>query len=250
MTFPKGREQILFVNARNEMADWFRIKHGMTRRQFFGTSCGLAVTFLALNQAYGTLFDVDPAEAKNIEVGEERMKSLSGQFIFDAQLHFVRKDYPRRGILGLREAAKAWNPDLKTEKTTIEHIQFENFVREVYQKSQTKVGLLSSAPADDPKNWFLTNDQLAEARKTVNDRLKKRRLLCHAVFTPGQPGWLEEVDRVIKEVKPDGWKGYTIGDPLGVSRYPWRLDDEKLVYPRPMRRCRRPESGMCAFTKA
>jgi hypothetical protein len=65
----------------------------------------------------------------------------------------------------------------------------------------------------------------------VNERLKARRLLCHAVFTPGQPGWLEEVDRAIEVLKPDAWKGYTIGDPLGISRFPWRLDDEKLVYP-------------------
>jgi hypothetical protein len=223
--------QMLFINRLNEMADPLRTKHGLTRRQFFRTSCGLAVAFLAINQAYGTFFDVDPVEAKDTDAGKERMKSLSGQFIFDAQLHFVRDGYPRRGILGLREAAKAWNPDLKTEKTAIEHLQFENFMKEVYEKSQTKIGLLSSAPADDPGSWFLTNDQLAEARKVVNGRLKKRRLLCHAVFTPGQPGWLEEVDRVIQELRPDSWKGYTIGDPMGISRYPWRLDDEKLVYP-------------------
>jgi hypothetical protein len=27
------------------------------------------------------------------------------------------------------------------------------------------------------------------------------------------------------------WKAYTIGDPLGPSKYGWRLDDEKLMYP-------------------
>jgi predicted TIM-barrel fold metal-dependent hydrolase len=227
----ESKERILFRKIRNEMAERLSVRYGMTRRQFFRTSCGLAVTFLALNQAYGTLFSVDPAEGKDMDAGQERMKSLSGQFIFDAQLHFVQETYPRREILGLREAAKAWNPDLRTEKTAIEHIQFENFVKEVFENSQTTVGLLSSAPADDPKNWFLTNDQLAGARKMVNERLKARRLLCHAVFTPGQPGWLEEVDRAIEALKPDAWKGYTIGDPLGISRFPWRLDDEKLVYP-------------------
>jgi hypothetical protein len=227
----ENKERILFRKVRDEMADQLRVRYGMTRRQFFRTSCGLAVTFLAINQAYGMLFDVNPAEGKDMDAGQERMKSLSGQFIFDAQLHFVQDTYPRREILGLREAAKAWNPDLRTEKTSIEHIQFENFVREVFEKSQTTAGVLSSAPADDFKNWFLTNDQLAGARKMVNERLKARRLLCHAVFTPGHPGWLEEVDRAIEVLKPDAWKGYTIGDPLGISRFPWRLDDEKLVYP-------------------
>jgi predicted TIM-barrel fold metal-dependent hydrolase len=53
------------------------------------------------------------------------------------------------------------------------------------------------------------------------------------VFTPGQAGWMEEVDKSIAEYKPDSWKGYTIGDPLSPSSKgtAWRLDDEKLVYP-------------------
>ena len=34
-------------------------------------------------------------------------------------------------------------------------------------------------------------------------------------------------------LKPDSWKGYTIGDNTNkhLSRHPWRMDDEKLVYP-------------------
>jgi hypothetical protein len=120
----ENKEGILFRKVRDEMADQLRVRYGMTRRQFFRTSCGLAVTFLAINQAYGMLFDVNPAEGKDMDAGQERMKSLSGQFIFDAQLHFVQDTYPRREILGLREAAKAWNPDLRTENTTIDHNQF------------------------------------------------------------------------------------------------------------------------------
>jgi predicted TIM-barrel fold metal-dependent hydrolase len=33
------------------------------------------------------------------------------------------------------------------------------------------------------------------------------------------------------ELKPDSWKGYTLGDPFEDSQYPWRLDDEQLMYP-------------------
>ena len=58
-------------------------------------------------------------------------------------------------------------------------------------------------------------------------------MLFHSLITPIQPGWMEEVDRVIEVVKPTSWKGYTIGDPLSpqTTKYPWRLDDEKLMYP-------------------
>jgi hypothetical protein len=31
--------------------------------------------------------------------------------------------------------------------------------------------------------------------------------------------------------RPNSWKSYTIGDPLAPSKFPWRLDDEKLMYP-------------------
>jgi hypothetical protein len=42
---------------------------------------------------------------------------------------------------------------------------------------------------------------------------------------------MEEVDKAISVYKPDSWKSYTIGDPLGPSKFPWRLDDEQLMYP-------------------
>ncbi len=40
---------------------------------------------------------------------------------------------------------------------------------------------------------------------------------------------MDEVDKAIAVHKPDSWKGYTIGDPLNPSKFPWRLDDEKLM---------------------
>ena len=35
----------------------------------------------------------------------------------------------------------------------------------------------------------------------------------------------------ISTYKPDSWKGYTIGYPLVPSKFPWRLDDDALMYP-------------------
>ena len=56
-------------------------------------------------------------------------------------------------------------------------------------------------------------------------------MFSHAIFTPGQPGWLEKVDAAL-ELKPESMKGYTIGDNThkDISRYPWRMDDEKVAY--------------------
>jgi predicted TIM-barrel fold metal-dependent hydrolase len=102
----------------------------------------------------------------------------------------------------------------------------------MFLDSDTKVALLSGAPSDIPTDWFLTNEMKADARRRLNTFAGSRRLLTHAVFAPGQKGWLEEIDRAI-ELKPEGWKGYTIGDNTNpaIAKYPWRMDDEKLVYP-------------------
>jgi predicted TIM-barrel fold metal-dependent hydrolase len=51
------------------------------------------------------------------------------------------------------------------------------------------------------------------------------------VIRPGQEGWLENLDRTAEQLRPDSWKGYTVGDPLSPSRWPWRMDDERVVYP-------------------
>ena len=70
-------------------------------------------------------------------------------------------------------------------------------------------------------------------RDRVNTQAGARRLLAHYTIVPGQPGWMDGVDHAIADLHPDGWKGYTIGDNThkDSSHYPWRLDDEKLMYP-------------------
>ena len=58
------------------------------------------------------------------------------------------------------------------------------------------------------------------------------RLLGQATIQPRADGWLDEIDRAIEVLKPDSWKGYSIGSPgTGDPRYAYRLDDEELMYP-------------------
>lgn len=216
-----------------DLAERYSRRNGMSRRQFLKTASGLAAAFLAMNRIYGHYFEVSEAEAADLSPAVERRANLAGQFIFDDQVHYVHDNYKRKGVLQLREYAKSqgWNPELKGEKTNFDKLHFTNFFKEIYLGSDTKVAMLSSAPADHPDDWFLNNAQIAQARDTVNQRLDGRRLLTHAVFTPGQPGWLDQVDTAVSTYKPDAWKAYTVGDPFAASRYPFRLDNEKLVYP-------------------
>ena len=233
---PQSAEQRKVEGLIKDFADETGRKLGLDRRQFLRTTCGMAAAFVAMNKVFGPLFKVDPAEAAQPEAGAARASSLSGQFIFDDQTHFVRDDYPFEGLLGLAQyAAENWNPDMKKEPVgmTLARYKFENYMKEIFYDSDTKIALLSGAPFDDPTKWFLSNDQIKQAAETVNGVAGSKRLLFHSLFTPTQPGWMEEVDRVIEVVKPTSWKGYTIGDPLSpkTTKYPFRLDDEKIMYP-------------------
>jgi len=224
------------VEARlKALADQLAHRQGMTRRQFFRTAAGMAAAFVAMNDVYGPLFGVSRAEAATPELADERANQLGGQFVFDGHTHFLREDTQIQTFVRMREAVgkAGWNPELVGKPQTIEDLKFDNYMKEIFFDSDTKIAIISSAPSDIPADWFLTNPMTAKARARVNDLLGARRMLSHAIFTPGQPGWLEEVERTIAQDEPDSLKGYTIGDNThkDLSRYPWRMDDEKLVYP-------------------
>jgi predicted TIM-barrel fold metal-dependent hydrolase len=216
-----------------QLADLNGKRLGLSRRQFMRTSCGMAAAFLAMNEIYGgNVFQVGEAEAREPELMMARAQSLAGQFIFDVQTHFVRDDFEHKELLDLGKfAGEHWNPKMKEEGMSLARYKFQNYVKEVYYDSDTNLALLSGAPFDDPTWWLLSNEQIVKAREIINDFAGSRRLLAHTVITPKQPGWMEEVDKAIAVYKPDSWKSYTIGDPLSPSKYPWRLDDEQVMYP-------------------
>src|SRR5881628_1726322 len=230
---PQTREQRRVEARVKELAGDLAPKHGVSRRQFLASSAGMAAAFLAMNDVFGQVFEVTRAEAATPGVADMRAQALSGQFIVDAQTHFVRDDFKQEGLLDLAKYAKAnWNPKLWGE-SNLARYKFENYLKEIFVDSDTKVALLSGAPFDDPSWDLLTNDQIVAARTSINKFAGSRRLLAHSVFTPKKQGWMDEVDRAIAQLKPDSWKGYTIGDPLFPSKAGsyWRLDDDKLMYP-------------------
>jgi uncharacterized protein len=216
-----------------ELSDINGKRLGLSRRQFMRTSCGMAAAFLAMKEIYGgNVFQVDEAEAREPELALARAQGLTGQFIFDVQTHFVRDDFEHKELLGLAQfAGENWNPKLKEEGMSLARYKFQNYVKDIYYDSDTNLALLSGAPFDDPTWWLLSNEQIVKTRELINDFAGSRRLLAHTVITPKQPGWMDEVDKAIAVYKPDSWKSYTIGDPLSPSKYPWRLDDEQVMYP-------------------
>ncbi len=222
------------VEARiHALADDLGPRHGLNRRNFLASSAGMAAAFLAMNEVFGPVFGVSRAEAATPGVADERARALASQFIIDCQTHFVRDDYQQEFLLGTAKFAKLhWNPEV-TGENNLTRFKFENYLKEMFLDSDTKVALLSGTPTDSEDLLFLTNDQIASARDVVNRIAASRRMLSHGIITPASPGWLDEMDRVIATLKPDSFKGYTIGDPIYQTRMKsyWRMDDEKNLYP-------------------
>jgi hypothetical protein len=230
---PQTEDQAKVESLIKEMGDYQAKRHGMDRRSFLATSAGMATAFLAMNKVFGPVFDVSEAEAGDMEMSAYRAAQLSNQFIFDDQTHFIRDDFQQEGLLGLTKwavGAKV-NPRINEAPMTLARYKMDNYLKEIFLDSDTKISLLSGAPFDDPSWWLLSNDAIQNACRAVNKMAGSTRMLGHTVITPKYPNWMDEVDRGIEELHPVSWKSYTIGDPFGPSKYAWRLDDEKLMYP-------------------
>ncbi len=216
-----------------DMADRLGRQQGLTRRGFFQTAAGMAAGFVALNETYGTVFAASRAEAATPAMAQARAAGLKDQFIMDMHTHFLRDDTRLENFVRGREAVgkAGWNPALVDKPQTLEDLKFNNYFKEIYLDSDTKIALISSSPSEIPQDWFLTNEQMIAARDRINTEAGSRRMLAHAIFTPGADGWLDQLEAALAR-KPESIKGYTVGDNTHkeLARHPWRMDDETLAY--------------------
>jgi len=214
-------------------------KLSLSRRRFFKTAGGMAAAFVAMNETYAKgsvpLYDVLKDEEKNPDIAQARADGLKNQFVMDMHTHFLREDTRLAGFVRAREAVgrAGWNPALAGKPQTIEDLKFASYFKEVFLDSDTKIALVSGSYSVEERDSFLTNDMKHAARERVNREAGTKRMYSHAIFTPGWPGWLDRVDEENERLRPDSWKGYTIGDNTNkhLSKFPFRLDDEKLMYP-------------------
>ena len=217
------------------MADDLGGKQGLDRRKFFQSAAGMAASFVAMNEVYGALFDATPAEAATPAMAQERADCAQGPVHHGHAHPFPARRHPHHDLRRNAQGGRQGWLEQGIERPRADHrgSQVQQLQeRDVSRFSDTKIALISSAPSDIEQDWFLTNQQMADARKKVNDEAGSRRLFCaYAIFTPGQPGWLDNLDAGLA-LKPESCKGYTVGDNThkDISRYPWRLDDEKVAY--------------------
>lgn len=232
---PQSAEQKEVEARLVALADDLAKKQGLSRRRFFQTAAGMAASFAVMNQVYGPLFEASVAEAATPELANQRAAALADQFIMDTHTHFLKDDTRLTGFVSMRESVgkAGWNKSIGDKPQSLNDLKYDNYFKEIYLDSDTKVALLTNAPSDVPEDWFIPQEQVFATREKVNKDAGTRRMMAHYTFTPGQPGWLDGIDHAVAVFKPDSWKGYTVGDNTHkeLSHYPWHLDDEKLAYP-------------------
>lgn len=235
---PRTRQQEEVAHCLARLADDIAPGLGLSRRGFFRTAGGMAAAYLAMNQIYGELFAASLDEASHPDVASARADSLRQQFIIDVHTHFVRDEFGRMAAgaatpFPWRKAVSelGWNPQIKDD-ISMEAVKYANYYKEIYLDSDTDIALISSVPGSPANLMPLTNAGMAEARERINRQAGARRMLSHAIFAPGAPGWLEDLDAAIA-LRPDSWKGYTIGsagrDASGSigKLWPWRMDGDE-----------------------
>src|SRR3546814_4354373 len=120
---------------------------------------------MAINGVFGPLFAVDPAEAAEPGSAEARSEALRAQHIVDVHTHFLRDDTRLMRFVDMRRdaAANGWNPAPKGNPQTIEQLKFDNWFKEMFLDSDTKVALIPGAPSELEPDWFRTNPRASEA---------------------------------------------------------------------------------------
>ena len=247
------------VEARiNELADTAGRKLGLSRRQFLGSTSGMAASFLAMNEVFGDFFEIDPL---SLFVPEAYAASAPPKdlFVLDDQLHIVRGSRynaaaPLRALSqgpssffarsnplnpnGVKDergdAWGVWNRALIGLPDSPENFLITQFIKDVYLDSQVNVGLLSNVPAGvvdppgavPPRNIreaqaseILTSAQTIAAREFVNSVSGSQRMLAHAILYVGK-GNLDYIREQTETLKPDSWKGYNIGTSAKVDEDP------------------------------
>lgn len=249
---PQSEPQKQVEHLIGEMSEVRARKLGMDRRSFMASSMGLATCFLAQNQVFGKVWDVDEVETWEAAPTEEKFPK-SEYFIIDVQAHFTN-GLPV-GNFRTMEFVKNMGFQLKNDA---EAYGFRNFVKEMFFDSETMLVVISGVPGKEnlrdkdgrvlvdmertpgPAGKVLPSWVMAKARKEINAMAGSQRALNQGNLAPNhywdkvnnridKAACLEQMEREIKEYGISSWKWYCHTDP-GQSGNGFQLDDDNAQW--------------------
>jgi predicted TIM-barrel fold metal-dependent hydrolase len=204
---------------------------GLDRPAYLDGRLGTAATLRALNDAHGdTFFDV-PVDATTDPDAADAVFAARAPVI-DVQTHLVRPS--RRST----PAAKALfgflrmvDPDRWSEAIDGDLLSAPAWAATVFGGSETSVALLTSTPGQPGQN-VIDNADIAAVREIVDRYAGTGRVLGHTIVHPNLgPAELDNMVGWADELRPAGWKVYTLWDPPETPGRGWFLDDEATGIP-------------------
>ena len=260
MPVPQTSKQTRVERRIRELSADASKRLGIDRRSFLASSGGMVAAFLAMNEVFGRMFNVDPVELFE-PAAYAQSAAPRDLFVFDDQLHFVRGTQPgapaNRAIAQGPSAASrfesnphnprgmpdehgnpwgVWNPALVGLPVTAETAHLTQFIKDVYLDSQVTIGLLSNVTA------FMVNPEGEPPRPAKNIPEALRAELLTAAQTVAARNFVNEISgstrmlahgllyvgrgnldyiqEQIDEHHPDSWKGYNISNAAKVDNDP------------------------------
>ncbi len=207
------------------------------RRSFLISSCGVASTLLAINQAnaaagkLGGFYQVSPQSALDLYQAAEEVEG--NEFIFDVQGHYVNPNgawlqlVPEnaRPFAGMEKASceLAAQPG---NRSYLNCLSADEFIKDVFFDSDTHIMVLSFVPSTK-ETEPVTIEDAHETRNIVAQLDGSKRLMIHGRVNPNQDGDLEGMDELAERWDICAFKTYTQFGPGGVGF--WLHEDPGLA---------------------
>lgn len=208
-------------------------KHcGLSRRGFLISTMGAATTLIAHNKAHasagsrGGWFDLPEIASLDADAAMETLGKK--EFIFDVQGHFVNPEGAwlqqipdgARPLAGMPKS-QCELADAQGDRSYLECLSGDQFVKDVFLDSDTDLMVLSFVPSSADAEP-LTIEEAAAVRDIV-DKMEGHRMFLHGRVNPNQPGDLELMESLARDWGVVAWKCYTQYGPDGKGFW---LDDE------------------------
>ncbi len=223
---PPGPRQRRAYHRTVAVADDHAPRLDLTTPEYLRDRVGTAAALRALDAEHGGgFFDVPPEAEVDPAAVDECFAALGP--VVDVQTHLVR---PSRittdsaaALLGFLRMVE---PERWRDPIDPEHLSAPAWASCVYGGSETSVALLTSPPGLEGDS-VIDNADIAAAREVVDRYTGTGRVLTHTIVHPNAgPDELDRMATWSTDLRPAGWKVYTLWDPPGGPTGGWYLDDD------------------------
>ena len=223
---PPGPRQQRALHRTVDLADRHAPRLDLTTPEYLRDRVGTAAALRALDAEHGGGFFDIPAEAEVDPAAADECFAALGPVV-DVQTHLVRPSrHTTASAAALMGFLRMVEPERWRDPIDPDHLSAPAWASCVFAGSETSVALLTSPPGLEG-DAVIDNGDIAAAREVVDRYAGSGRVLTHTIVHPNAgPDELDRMATWSAQLRPAGWKVYTLWDPPGGPTGGWYLDDD------------------------